>query len=160
MLIFGKPAHRVYGSYRFWVELDGLLTAGFTEVSGLQSEIETHEYQEGGLNQYSHHFPKRVKYPNLVLKRGISGSDELWNWYSAVIAGQYQRKNGSIILMNQAGHEVQRWNFFNAFPVKWSGPDFNAARNEIGIETLELTHTGLKTVLNKGLLSMIMNAEI
>lgn len=151
MLTFGQSSHQVYGAYRFWVEIDGLLAAGFTEVSGLQAEIETHEYHEGGLNHYTHHFPKKIKYPALVLKRGISQSDELWNWYNGVMSGNLIRKNGSIILLNQAGIEKSRWNFFNAYPTKWSGPEFNATRNDVGIETLELTHTGLKAIFRKNL---------
>lgn len=145
-MILTPSPQEVYGTYRFWIEIDGLLTAGFTEVSGLQSEVETQEYNEGGLNQYVHHFPKKIKYPALVLKRGISKSDELWNWYDGVFSGKGNRKNGSIILMDRSGSEACRWNFYEAFPVKWSGPEFNATSNNVGIEALELRHNGLKAI--------------
>lgn len=137
------------GAFRFWVELEGLLVGGFSEVSGLQSETEVEEYNEGGVNDYVHVFPKRTKAPPLVLKRGLTRSPELWEWYEEVVAGRIRRKNGSVILLNHAGQEVCRWNFFEAYPVKWSGPLLNALSNEIAIETLEILHNGLKTIFSK-----------
>jgi phage tail-like protein len=57
--------------------------------------------------------------------------------------GKLARKNMSVVLLNDAGEEVLRFNFTNAWPVKWSGPNLNAETNEIAIETLEITHEGL-----------------
>ncbi len=137
------------GAFRFWVELEGLLVGGFSEVSGLQSETEVEEYNEGGVNDFVHAFPKKTKSPPLVLKRGLTRSPELWEWYEDVSKGRIKRKNGSVILMNHAGQEICRWNFFEAYPVKWRGPNLNALNNEIAIETLEILHNGLKTIFNK-----------
>ncbi len=61
-----------YLSFRFWVEIDSLVVGGFSEVSGLQSEIDLESYEEGGVNDYVHKFPKKAKLSNLVLKRGIT----------------------------------------------------------------------------------------
>ncbi|GAA0377085.1 phage tail protein [Bacillus horti] len=137
------------GSFRFFVELGGVFTAGFSEVTGLQTEQELHQYYEGGLNEYPHQFPKRMKYSNLVLKRGISHSTLLWEWYMSVQPGQSFRRDGAIILVDRSGMEICRWNFTGAYPIKWSGPDLNATRNEIGIESIELVHTGLKAIYTK-----------
>lgn len=134
------------GSFRFWVEIDGLLVAGFTEVSGLQSEVEVEEYREGGVNDYIHVLPRIVKYPSIILKRGVTSSDNLWSWYEKVTEGTIQRKNGSIILLEQNGVELWRWNFYNAYPVKWVGPELNSVSSEIAVETLEITHQGLKGI--------------
>ena len=135
--------------FRFMVELDGLIVGGFHEVSGLQAETQLMEYVEGGVNDYVHQFPKQMKYPRIVLKRGMTSSSELWDWYDAVIAGKVLRKNGAVILQNQAGTELCRWNFFDAYPVKWSGPDLNATSSEIAIESIEMVHNGIKTIFNK-----------
>ena len=51
-----------YMPYNFLVELDGLVTGGFMEVSGLESELELESYQEGGQNDYVHQFPTRITY--------------------------------------------------------------------------------------------------
>jgi len=131
-------------SFNFGVEITGLIVAGFSEVAGLQAEIEVHEYREGGLNEYVHKRAGPAKYPaNLVLKKGIADSKELWSWYCDVLQGTIQRKSLDIVLMDSEGSEKRRWTFQNAYPVKWSGPDFKAQSSEVAIESLELAHEGL-----------------
>jgi phage tail-like protein len=61
-----------------------------------------------------------------------------------VIDGKTERKNGSIILMDESGSDKIRWNFVNAWPSKWTGPAFNSSGNTIAVETLELTHEEVK----------------
>lgn len=134
------------GVFRFWVELDGMLVGGFSEVTGLQTEVELEEYQEGGVNGYVHRLPKAAKFTPIVLRRGMSSSSELWDWYAQVMAGTVVRKSGSIILQQISGEELCRWNFFDAYPVKWGGPDLNASQSDVAIETVELVHNGLKTI--------------
>jgi phage tail-like protein len=57
-----------------------------------------------------------------------------------VIDGRTERKNGSIILLDESGVEKIRWNFANAWPSKWTGPSFNATSTAVAVETLEITH--------------------
>jgi len=132
-----------YLAFNFKVEIRGLVVAGFSEVSGLQAETETEDYREGGLNQYVHKLAKLTKYPNLVLKRGLTDSEVLWQWHQQVVAGTIQRQNGSVILLDATSTEKWRWNFSQAYPVKWMGPDFKADGNSVAIETLELVHNGI-----------------
>lgn len=129
-------------SFRFLVEIGGLVVGGFSEISGLQTETEMEEYREGGVNDYVHKLPKNSKYLNLTLKRGLTDSTVLWTWYRAVVAGTIQRKDGSIILLDASGAEKWRWNFVQAYPIKWVGPDLKADGNAIAVETLELAHNG------------------
>jgi len=133
-----------YLSFHFLVEIEGLVIGGFNEVTGLTVEVEVEEYREGGLNAYIHKLAGPVRYPNnLVLKHGLTDSDTLWNWHQDVASGNIQRKNGSIILLDSAGEEQWRWNFVDAYPVRWVGPDLRAGSAEVAIETLELVHRGL-----------------
>lgn len=134
------------GNFRFWVEIDGINIAGFTEVSGLQIETEMEEYREGGVNSYVHYFPKATKYPRLVLTKGITKTSDLWDWYMDIVSGTITRKSGSVVLMSNAGYEMYRWNFFNAFPAKWVGPTLKSNSNEVAVEKLEIVHSGLKLV--------------
>jgi phage tail-like protein len=133
-----------YRGFRFRVEIDGIAVAHFSEVSGLQVETETEPYEEGGVNDFVHQLPKRTKFQNITLKRGITDVDTLWQWHQDVVIGKFQRKNGSIILLDEAGEDRWRWNFSNAFPVKWSGPDLRADSNTVAFETVELAHNGIK----------------
>lgn len=132
-----------FAAFNFWVEIYGLVVGGFSEVSGLQAETETEDYHEGGVNSFVHKLPKATKYPNLVLKRGITDARELWGWYQTTVYGQITRLNGSIILCDSTGNERWRWNFNQAYPVKWVGADFKGDSNTIAVETLELAHNGL-----------------
>lgn len=134
-----------YLGFRFVVELDGVIVAGFSEVTGLQVEVEVQEYREGGLNSFMHKLAGPARYPsNLVLKHGITKSRELWQWHQEVASGSFKRKNGSIILLNSTADEVWRWNFEGAYPVRWNGPDLRGNASEVAVETLELVHRGIK----------------
>lgn len=132
-------------SNRFYVMIDGTAQAIFTEVSGLQIETEVQEYAEGGNNGFVHRLPGRTRVGNITLKRGITGSNELFKWYMQIASGQkIDRRNISLVMYDVAGVELLRWNFLMAYPVKWIGPQFEANGNAAAIETLELAHAGLQ----------------
>lgn len=133
-----------YLAFRFRVEIDNLDVGGFTEVTGLQVEIELHDYREGGANDAMLRFAGPVKYPsNLILKHGIMDAEVLWNWQREVMRGVIQRRNATIVLLDSAGRDRRRWEFQDVCPVRWSGPDLRASTAEVAIETMELTHRGL-----------------
>ena len=84
-----------------------------------------------------------VKYSNILLKAGITDDAQLWDWRKKTTDGKVERKNGSVILLNDAGEEKLRWNFVNGWPTKWNGPSLNATGNEVAIESLEIAHEGV-----------------
>jgi phage tail-like protein len=133
-----------YQSCNFFVEIEGIVTGGFTECGGLQVELETKELREGGVNDYVHTLRGRIKYPPLTFKRGITDIDGLWQWYQDVAKGVVKRKNGTIYLLNRAHEAVMRWDFKDAIPTKWTGPDFRSDANSVAFESIELVHRGLK----------------
>ena len=133
-----------YRGFRFRIEIDGITVAHFSEVSGIQAETDTEPYEEGGVNDFVHQLPKGTKYPHVTLKRGITDVDELWNWHQEVVSGNFKRKNGSIILISEAGEDKWRWNFIKAFPVKWTGPELKADSNTVAFEAIELAHNGIR----------------
>jgi phage tail-like protein len=137
-----------YISYNFLVEIEGLLTGGFMEVTGLDSEIQLEEYQEGGMNNYVHKFPTRTVYPNLVLTRGLTAIDTLWNWYWAATQGVIVQLSGTIMLLDRKRLPITWWNFKDAYPVKWVGPQFNASSDsQVAVERIELVHRGISKPL-------------
>ncbi|GFN30009.1 phage tail protein [Paenibacillus xylaniclasticus] len=130
--------------FRFLIELDGVIAGGFSEVHGIEAEIEMEEYREGGVNTYIHRLPRITRQSNLILKRGITDSDELYLWFKAASEGWLpKRREGSIILLDADGNEAWRWNFAGAYPVKWSGPELRADSSGVAIESIELVHQGL-----------------
>lgn len=141
-----------YQAFNFAIEIEGLLVGGFTEVSGLESEIQVEEYREGGVNNYVHQFPAQTTHARLTLIHGLTDVSTLWNWYHSATRGIIQRKNGTIMLLDQQQIPVMWWNFRNAYPVKWTGPRFQASSNEVAFESIELVHEGLsKPALSQGL---------
>ncbi len=132
-----------FPTFNFAVEIEGLLVGGFTEVNGLESQIEMETYAEGGVNHFVHQLPASVNHSNLVLRHGLTAVSALWNWYDNTVRGVIQRKNGTIMLLDRCQIPVMWWNFRNALPARWTGPVFNASSDEVGFESLELTHQGL-----------------
>jgi phage tail-like protein len=132
-----------YQSSNFILEIEGLLVGGFTECTGLQIEIEGYEYQEGGQNDFVHRFAGASRHPPLVLKHGLSPIDGLWGWHQDVAAGQIQRRNGTIYLLNQSQSPVVWWHFREAIPLKWTGPDLRADSAAVAFERIELAHRGI-----------------
>lgn len=128
-----------YKDFRFLVELDDIIQGGFSECSGFGSEIEVIEYREGGDAATVRKLPGKVSYPEITLKWGVTDSRDLYDWHLAAVNGQIERKNGSIILLDDMGQERVRWNFYSAWPSKWDGPDFNAQGNDVAIDTLTVS---------------------
>ncbi len=128
-----------YRNFRFLVEIEGIVQAGFSECSGFGSEIEVVEYREGGESSTVRKLPGKTTYPDIVLKWGVTDSRELYDWHLDAVNGEIERKNGSIILQDDVGEEKVRWNFFQSWPSKWNGPDFNATGNEVAIDELTVS---------------------
>jgi phage tail-like protein len=132
-----------YRVYKYKVEIDGITRGGFREASGLDSSQDPIEYREGTDELHAKKLPGLNKSSNISLKWGITDDAQLWEWRKKSIDGKVERKNGSIVLYNDAGEEKIRWNFMEGWPTKWTGPSFNATGNEVAIETLEIAHEGL-----------------
>ncbi len=133
-----------YRVYNFKGELDGIVRAAFRECSAIDSSQDPIEYREGTDSLTARKLHGLVKYANITLKWGITADDELWQWRQQIMSGNDERKNGSIVLLDDLGEEKVRWNFINAWPSKWTAPALNATGNEVAIETLELVHEGLE----------------
>jgi phage tail-like protein len=80
-----------------------------------------------------------------VLKRGITNEDALLQWFKKTHVGA-DRQQVSVTLLTAEGKPVRTWSFANAFPVKWTGPSFNAGQSQVATETLEIVHDGLMAV--------------
>jgi phage tail-like protein len=139
-----------FGNFRFKLELGDIEVAGFAECTGLNIETKVMEYKEGGNNATTLKFPEPSTFGNITLKRGVTNSNELIEWQLDVVSGTFSKNSRSnnpsiaIVLMNEKGEDVRRWNLIRAFPTKWVGPDLKASASEVAIETLELTHEGIQ----------------
>jgi phage tail-like protein len=150
-------------SYRFVLELGFVQVAGFSECTGLSLETKIMEYREGGRNGGPLKFPEIGAISNVTLKRGMvpgANVDTLLRWHLDVMRGEFDSRNNpnkrkaspdddidrrcAIIVHDEQGQEVKRWNLVRAFPAKWVAPDFKAAASDVAVETLELACEGLE----------------
>ncbi len=147
-----------FRSFRFRLELGSIEIAGFSECTGLETEVEVEQIFEGGRNGAQLVFPKASKMSRLTLKRGLTDSHELWDWHQGVITGEFGNSNSrpgddvdrdiatncSIVLLDETGEEARRWQIFRPLPVKWTGPDLKADGSAVAFESIVLAHEGLR----------------
>jgi phage tail-like protein len=127
-------------------------TAGFSEVSGLEATMEIENYDAGGVNGGALRFPGRVKWANLVFRRGVLAQrdfgdiSDFWAWLQSFLDGQGIRKDGTISLLDEAQNPTLVWGWSRGLPVKWTGASLNAQQNAVAIEQLEIAHEGLTLI--------------
>lgn len=131
-----------YGRFNFLVEIDGVATAGFSEVSGLAAEIEPIDYREGSDPMTVRKLPGVRKFSNVTLKRGLTTNRDLWQWFKTGLEGALQRRTVRIVLLDDDRTPVARWTLRNAWLSKWEGPQLMAAGSDVAIESIELVHEG------------------
>lgn len=123
---------------------------GFSECTGLESEIEVEELKAGGRNDRVFRFPTRAAYANVTLSRGVGFGEDLYLWHEEFLRGEGKRRNGLIFLANEMRVPIKTWAFERGIPVKWSGPSLNAGSSATAIEKLEIAHEKLTLTLSPG----------
>ena len=130
-------------AFRFLVEIEGIISAGFTRVKGLSREVKYESYREGGVNEYEHKLITQVSYPVVVLERGLALPD-LWAWALATADGEVRRRTIRIRLQDEGNIPIWAWQVEHALPVKWAASDLDAQGSPVVMESLELAHHGLR----------------
>ena len=130
--------------FHFLVQWGGV-RIGFTEVTGLDMQVEAIEYREGSSPEYSKiKMPGMHKFSNITLKRGtMAGDSDFYRWINTINLTVSERRDIIISLLNETHAPVMTWKAKNAFPVKVQASDLKSDGNEVAIETLELAHEGL-----------------
>ena len=112
-----------YGNYNFLIEVSGIsdgatARGSFSEISGLEVEIDVIEYRTGTEDITVRKLPGPKKYPNLICKRGVTGDATFWNWLLTALQGNVQRADVRISLLDESRQEVVRWNVHRAWPLQ------------------------------------------
>ena len=123
---------------------------GFSECTGLESELGTVELLEGGVNDRVHRFPTRFTWPSIVLTQGVGFGEGLYLWHQSFLKGEGKRRTGLIFLANELRVPIKIWTFERGIPVKWTGPSLNAGTSAIAIEKLEIAHERLVLTTSPG----------
>jgi phage tail-like protein len=127
----------------FHVEIDGVDQASFRKCSGLKTETEIFEYQEGGDNETVRKLVGQTKHSNIVLTQGYTADPSFFKWRDEIHTGdgaKIKRRNGSIIAYADDNKtEIGRWNFEKAWPIRWEMSEFDGSTGQAAVETLELS---------------------
>lgn len=122
-----------------------LCSGAFAECSGLEATMEPKVIKQGGVNYGAAQRAGQVTFATVVLKRGMTTTRDLWNWFQLVAGGAYAvRMSAEISMQDTAGNPVLTWGLKRAMPVKFKAADLNARGTEVGIEELHLAHEGLQ----------------
>ena len=133
-----------HSSFRFSVAVDGINYAAFTEFTLPSLTVETQDIKEGGQNTFAHKLPIRVTAGSATLKHGVSTDFELLKWYLDVLKGDMTAatRQITVVMYNETSIPLMTWTFRNAYPVKWTGPQFKTDNTTIAIEEIEFVHHG------------------
>lgn len=142
-------------NFKFQVEVDGFTSIGFHKVSGLKESSEVIEYREGTDPITMRKLPGMVKYPNLVLEKGLTDNTDFEDWRTDVVNIQESgnlgpdgvpsadlRRTVHVIATNMDGGFTWVWEFFEAWPCDLETTELNASANEVLIDKCELAHEG------------------
>ncbi len=136
--------HDPYRKFNFVVEIDGIASSGFLSVDGLELANEVVDYREGNEQAMARKLPGLAKVSNITLKRGLTTNRDLWEWRKTVLDGVTERRDGSIIILNESREQVLRLNFRNAWPCRWSISGLDALESDVLIEEIELVVEDLR----------------
>jgi phage tail-like protein len=146
-----------YPSYNYLVDLKSgrnpaMPLGGFSDVSGLKTEIHISEYRDGNdVALHVHKYAGMHTVGDVTLKRGLVNSSDLWDWISSArVNGLNARRDVTITLRDEASNPVQVYKLLSATPKGYNGPTLSGkGTGDLAMEELVLAVEGFEiTVLN------------
>lgn len=141
--------HGPFRNVRYLLEIDGIAVAGFSQCGLPENSTDVVEYREGSDRPTVRKLWSLNDYGTLTLEKGSTGDSlELFEWRKLVEQGQVDeaRRNIAVVLLDEEGEPAARWEFREAWPTQYGGPDLDATGNEVAIESLEIDHEGMERV--------------
>lgn len=123
------------GAYNFAVEINGVEAGYFKGVDGINAELEVIEFQDGDDLQLRKR-PGRAKFGDVTLKKGYIVTAQLQNWWKETREGKYDRKDISVVLRDNAGEEMRRWNLYGCWPKQWKISALDGKGNDVLTEEI------------------------
>ena len=138
--VAGRRQFDPYGDFNFVVEIQGVAVGAFQKVDGLNVDVDMIEYKDS-MDPHPRKRPGIHRYGNIKLTKGVIANTSLWDWCTRIMAGNIERRNGSIRILNDAGDKNKpevSYDFFQAWPAKWSGLRIDGKGGATLVEELEL----------------------
>ncbi len=140
-----------YSAFNFQVNWNGpntpdTLLGGFSDVSGLNTEIQVAEYRTGAdPDNHVRKCPGLHKVGDVTLKRGVVNSSDFYSWIDLTRStGVDQQRDVTITLFDESQNPIQKWILRKAIPMKYTGPTFSGKGNDIAMEELVLSAEGFE----------------
>src|SRR5260370_11691274 len=143
-----------YGAFNYIVSIggaqgdgsEGTIIGGFSDVSGLGMEVSYSDYRNGNEKfNTTRKVPNTHKLDDVTLKRGLVGSDDLFQWLKGVRDGTDDPRQVTITLLDEARQPVVTFTLRNAQPKKWAGPTMAAnGGGEVAMEEMHIVHEGIE----------------
>ena len=158
-------------TFRFQIQIDGFIRAGFTECSAPSVEIKVKEYIEAGRHMNPLKITESATFPDIILNRGVSTDTDFMNWVQQVYsvnnsgggpnsASLSYRRTVQIFQYNRAGQLIKTYILYNCIPTQYkSGTDFNAMEDAISMESLRISYEGFAVALTNsgGIVNQILS---
>ena len=135
-----------YGSHYFMLEVDGQEVAHILQVSGIKTQSQVFEVEEGGNTGFAHKRVGQGRWENVTIRYATSSSRYLQAWRDSFLRNPFGEglwRSGSIVMFNNHGDPIRRFHFGRAWPVGWEGPSLDSGTSELSVESLELAHEGI-----------------
>jgi phage tail-like protein len=133
----------VVGAY--WrVDVQGKVVGIFSgyEGGGSKNKLVEHRYVNAQGQPMIKYEPGPLELTPIKLSRGLTGSKEMLAWRELVEKGKIveARCNASIIMLNNDGSEVARFNYINMWPSEMTTSKLDPKVGEAVVETITLVY--------------------
>lgn len=139
-----------FTAFNFSIELTvaggaPVCNASFSECDGLELNQEVKTVREGGNNGVQIRMAGPTAYGTLTLKRGLTSSFELWDWFERVQTDPSVRADATVVLLAEdRTSERARWILHGCLPLKLKAPPLNARDGMVAVEELQVAYQSLK----------------
>lgn len=144
------PANDPLHDFRYRLEMDGVVVAGFSEVAIGDASNAPIEYREGNEITAVRKLQRLNKYGNVTLKWGLTDSVELANWHRMVAdeaaPPSAVRRTVIIRIQDETGADKAAYEITGAWPTGYNPTDINGKGHEVAIESLELANEGIRRI--------------
>jgi phage tail-like protein len=125
-------------------------SAAFSECDGLEITMDVKTIREGGNNGRQIRLTGPLSFAQLTLKRGMTSSFDLWDWFNAVVTQPSLRASAEVVVFKPSRpdspdqrEESVRFILTRCLPVKLKAPPLNAKDGIIAIEELQIAYETL-----------------
>src|SRR6185437_3003296 len=139
-----------FSAFNFSVEIQvpglgggSVCDAAFAECDGLEMSLDVKTIREGSNNGRQIKLAGPFTFGQLTLKRGMTTSFDLWDWFQMVAEDPTLRADGHVVLFGADGTEKARFNLSRCIPIKLKAPALNAKEGPIAIEEMQIAYESL-----------------